>query len=593
MDIITENGRFSPNVFYDAISSRHAISRHDEAEAATLTALELPDKLHKLAQVLIGLSGGKLTRDIPLLEVGRRMWETSFDRSLEGTEKKRRERQLKNQTRKAIRELTDWQTASRITLFEYIEGTKIGDDYLDSSFVFHVLPLIQKTMQEFRTLAKDRRPQAMARAARVVAEREGANLTAPSRRRRTTIIPNPDRHLKSALTFVDKYATECGDAWTAYDHAIDELIKRRDRARQPNAEGVQDAKSLVSEDLPEIKGVSLDANMTPETTTESRSPFPEIAGIDNKRITEGQRGLEGPVAEPISTCADEGTLAVEIFASVGGTPDQVLLIDDTKPKPQNLFKKANVTAETFPATVCRLSARGMEKHLSLIVRIRGTDLGEPCQLDDLTEAEADFLRPFSFLSVETSPGSFQNWLAFKEAGDKDETRTRLLQGMKILFPETRINPGSGGAVRWPGTPNFKPSRKLQDSPSPLVRIAFVNPGRFITPAELDQIGLLTPKATPAPRVILKPSANGRWWPNYEVAKAGAPTKADGSIDLSVADARFVTKALVNGWPESAVIEKLREVSEHARELEPEKYSNRTVNRVARWLETNKGIKCEM
>src|SRR5262249_15008979 len=116
---------------------------------------------------------------------------------------------------------------------------------------------------------------------------------------------------------------------------------------------------------------------------------------------------------------------------------------------------------------------------SFIVRPRGPVL----QLDDCDQRAACILEPFAFVTVETSEKNYQCWLSFKDDQDKAEARARLFAGLRDLAPG--VNPGANGAIRWPGSINCKPERNGWR-----VRIHSINPGRIVTPSELEDAGLL-------------------------------------------------------------------------------------------------------
>src|SRR5262249_12644920 len=141
--------------------------------------------------------------------------------------------------------------------------------------------------------------------------------------------------------------------------------------------------------------------------------------------------------------------------------------------------------------------------VSLVVRVRGPVL----QLDDCDASAALLLEPFSFAVIETSANNFQVWLAFNDEWDKAEARARLFARLRELAPGA--NPGAGGAVRWPGSINAKPERNGWR-----VRVDSVNPGRIVTPSELEDAGLLgdPPAAT---EWTWQPNGAPGAWPDYE------------------------------------------------------------------------------
>jgi hypothetical protein len=99
------------------------------------------------------------------------------------------------------------------------------------------------------------------------------------------------------------------------------------------------------------------------------------------------------------------------------------------------------------------------------------------------------LRP-AFLTLKTSPGNYQAWVAV-EGGDREFT-SRLKRGIGADL-------WASGSVRMAGTFNFK---RKYTADFPTVAIDEVHPGRIVTPAQLESMGL--PEAAPEKR---QPSAS--------------------------------------------------------------------------------------
>ena len=105
-----------------------------------------------------------------------------------------------------------------------------------------------------------------------------------------------------------------------------------------------------------------------------------------------------------------------------------------------------------------------------------------------------------------------------------------------------------------------------------MRIVDAAPGRIVTPAQLDSLGLVAPPE-PAPVVIPLRSrrrhsaAEGeRTWPDYERCVTGAPPNQEGSgPDRSIADFFWCLQAAQRGWSIEETANKLLEVSARAQE----------------------------
>ena len=150
------------------------------------------------------------------------------------------------------------------------------------------------------------------------------------------------------------------------------------------------------------------------------------------------------------------------------------------------------------------------------------------------------------------------------------------------------------ATRIAGTENFKPKYAPE---FPKVTIVETHPGRVMTPAQLEELGLLAPpepvKAVPLKftRQAERASGKTRQWPSYEMSLAGAPPAQDGTgPDRSKADFWFSYLALQRGWSAEDTEAKLLEVSEKARERErlgDTGYVHVTVTNAAAWLERSR------
>ena len=71
------------------------------------------------------------------------------------------------------------------------------------------------------------------------------------------------------------------------------------------------------------------------------------------------------------------------------------------------------------------------------------------QLDDLNGDKLDRVLAFAFLALETSPGSFQAWIALPAQNAAEDFARRLRKG-------TGADPTASGATRIAGSRNFKP-----------------------------------------------------------------------------------------------------------------------------------------
>ena len=202
---------------------------------------------------------------------------------------------------------------------------------------------------------------------------------------------------------------------------------------------------------------------------------------------------------------------------------------------------------------------------SVVIRPRPTTAA-PIQLDDLEADPAQKLRPYSFLVLCTSPGSFQAWLALSDVPSDNDVlkayKRRLKRGVG------GADKSATGATRIAGSFNFK----TKYAPNfPLVEMTYVNAGHTVTMAELEQAGLVAPpeEADIAPGSVpqqFRPARSTavRKWPDYQRALSGAPlNRAGDGPDRSLADFMWCKWALERGWSVEETAARLIEVSEKA------------------------------
>jgi hypothetical protein len=187
------------------------------------------------------------------------------------------------------------------------------------------------------------------------------------------------------------------------------------------------------------------------------------------------------------------------------------------------------------------------------------------QLDDLTEEKLDRVRAVAFLTVCTSPGNNQAWIAVpKFASDQD--RKDFTRRVK---KHVTADSSATGSVRLAGTSNFKPKYIAN---FPKVAIIEANPGRTTTPQALESLGLVAPE-DPAPTVLPfnksgnhKRLSGERSWPDYERCVRDAPPSKDGQgPDRSMADFFWCVMAARRGHGFQEIAAKLLEVSAKAQE----------------------------
>ena len=582
----TENGHFDKATFYRIVGSNKGISKVAEAVTSILTESGISPQRRGLILALIGESGGSPE---PIhrtsFALGKRLYD--FDESATENEQKKRQRSIERMVRREIKKLIKEQEAAGITLVHVKEGKQIRNsdgttDNIPSVFTLHILPLIQSTLNEFKFQKGANR---MHNAARVAIKNAGASLSIPPK---TSNRRQPDQTAiahKQALTWAQRYATLSGDKLTAIDELIEELKELKQEGGRTRESGglvaLQAELTILPDNNPEASRVLYSYESQGGTLLEETD-------ADLESLPGGVGATEGAPLPPCDSqaMATDAQRALDAFLSVEAQPDQILFKDDEEKK---VVAERAITAVEFGEQVEGLIDDAKHDGFSFIARIRGPVL----QTDDCEREAMELLKRFCFLVVETSPENFQCWIAFADEADKGAVRDRWFKGLSQILPGTKANAGSGGALRWPSSQNLKPERITEPGAAWTVRVGYVDEGRIVTPAELDEFGLLgpLPEVSAEQDASTRPTSSG--WPSYQIALAGALKKSDGMPDESNADARFVTVAITRfGWTNSErkrIAEKLREVSEHARDREPEDYALKTVNRVADYLHAQKGV----
>ncbi len=134
---------------------------------------------------------------------------------------------------------------------------------------------------------------------------------------------------------------------------------------------------------------------------------------------------------------------LDAFASVGATRFDVTWT--TRAGDKEWFRRGMGLGDLARALPAMLdSATGKQRNV--IVRPHGSAVTF-IQLDDLKGENLDRVAPAVFLTLETSPGNFQAWVALADVEDKDLAR-RLRKG-------TGADPTASGATRVAGSLNFK------------------------------------------------------------------------------------------------------------------------------------------
>jgi hypothetical protein len=262
---------------------------------------------------------------------------------------------------------------------------------------------------------------------------------------------------------------------------------------------------------------------------------------------------------------------LDVFASVGAARFHLLLTDLAGGK---VAFRGNRSLDELRTTLPHLLSDAARQQHNVILRPRGNGPAL-IQLDDLdADAEAK-LRPVSFLTLCTSPGNYQAWVAVTDA-DADFAR-RLRKG-------AGADPSASGATRISGSLNFK---EKYAPAFPRVETVHSRSGLIVTRSDLEDLGVVAPlektASTPAP-VRVSERSSRRTWPSYQRCVQGAPPARNGDRpDISRADFTFCLLALDWGFGVEETAARLMQESGKAKE-NGETYALRTAQNAAAALE---------
>jgi hypothetical protein len=263
---------------------------------------------------------------------------------------------------------------------------------------------------------------------------------------------------------------------------------------------------------------------------------------------------------------------VELFASIGATGFHVTFTHLTG-EPRG-FRKGQTVAQVC-TSLPYLMRSHVEREINIIVRPI-VPTAAVIQLDDIDAANAAKIAPAAFLTLETSPGNFQAWVAVKDAPRGLIARIRRGVGADL---------NASGATRVAGTHNFK----AKYAPHfPTVRIAADQLGHIAQVAELEAMGVLAPEQTFQPAPAQPTGRPARSWPDYQRCIDGAPIGASGKPSRTAAD--FVWCKIAASWrhPVDAIARELLRVSTKAQE-NGEAYARQTAENAA-WAAQHRGPK---
>lgn len=275
---------------------------------------------------------------------------------------------------------------------------------------------------------------------------------------------------------------------------------------------------------------------------------------------------------------DKALDLLNAFASVGVKAFDVTLTDlEGKKLPKGFYCNRSVHQLRH---LIRPLLRDVTAHQhNVILRPRPPAGTELVQLDDLAESEIDPLVPVSLVVLQTSPGSYQAWVAVQ--GPASDLHRRLRQG-------TRADISASGATRISGSRNFK----AKYAPCfPTVKLLVCHPGNLVPPSALEKRKLLAPPhpVKSAASGMARSSAKQRRWPSYQRCVQAAPSVLGGEDrpDISKADFTWCMIAIDWGWSVTATADRLMEESRKAQE-NGKHYALRTAQNAAAAVARRRG-----
>ena len=277
-----------------------------------------------------------------------------------------------------------------------------------------------------------------------------------------------------------------------------------------------------------------------------------------------------------TTAHSEARRMLDTFASVGATAFDVTLT--TRAGDKDWFQRNVSVWPTWPVPCPAMLDAATAAQRNVIVRPHGPGISF-LQLDDLAADQLTRLAPAVFLTLETSPGNFQAWLAMSGREDKELAR-RVRRG-------TGADATASGATRVAGSLNFK-DKYAPDFPRVMIREA--RAGHMTNAAELERLGLVAPpeELPPLPPRIGSGEGSARFisnrkWPSYAHALDGAPLDSEGQgPDRSRADFVWCMTAITWGFGVEETAEQLiEESSQGARERHELRRDHRPQRRACR------------
>ena len=285
--------------------------------------------------------------------------------------------------------------------------------------------------------------------------------------------------------------------------------------------------------------------------------------------------MTNPPADASNSRAAQAVAMIDLFASIGATHFDITHTHLSGEK--RGYRRERPLAEVRESMPPLIAAADRRQN-NVIVRPRVE--GATCiQLDDLDRDKAKAVASAAFLILETSPGSYQAWVAVRDAPLGTTSRLRKGAGADL---------NASGATRIAGSMNFKAKYAPE---FPTVRMAGTRRGHIVSVADLEALHVLAPEPEKTqPGEAARPGGReARAWPDYEKVLAGAPAGPSGNPSRTSVDFTYCKIATSWGHSVEATAARLMQESSKAQE-NGEEYARKTAER-AGWaaMRRNRGM----
>lgn len=248
----------------------------------------------------------------------------------------------------------------------------------------------------------------------------------------------------------------------------------------------------------------------------------------------------------------EALRMLDLFQSVGAEAFDILHMNLQGGK--RGFRPSQTVAQA-KESIPYLIPNAARRQNNLIIRPRSKTT-TIIQLDDLPAASLPKITAAAFLTLQTSPGSVQAWVAVQDA--PIGFAGRLKKGLGA-------DKEASGSVRIAGSRNFK---EKYAPAFPVVTILDAKPGHVVTLAQLESLAVLAPPEPVPPPLPFVAAPSGRKtdkWPSYQRCLDNAPKSSSGSPKRTNADFVWCQIAISWGHGIEETAERLMQESTKAKE----------------------------